>query len=253
MHLLTYRSEQCDDVDPTTLPMWLVDPKSQVASELSPSEVAALCLEGYTASDVVHVGCTLSLCGLPLALVNRVLDIAGLWVKYHADTYEVMEGWAPMEREYVRLTIPYDLSHKLLRWTECTALSIECVSHDQGWAIDLPELNSTYFGCNSWVEFEILGPHGETILPRVDMCRNLRACGSYRRHLLHITDRSILNHVTAGCRVIVYLRAQFPGWSNHAKYGRVSVQFAYAMKDSVNVIKQWELQQTIAFAASDTP
>ncbi|KAF0700119.1 Aste57867_9350 [Aphanomyces stellatus] len=235
MHLLTYRSDAADgDVDPESLPIWLVGPKAHAAMELTPSDVSMLCLKGYTAWEITHAGCCLSHWGLPLPIVNRILDLAGLWVAYHATTHEVMEGWAPMEREYVHLTIPHDLSQKCLRLADCTALSIECVSHDQGWAAELPEFNYTYFGCNSWVEFEILGPEGKTILPRVDLCRNFRACGSYRRHLLHITDRAILSRLVAGCSIIVYLRAQIAGWSNHAKYGRIQVQYAYAVDDSVD-------------------
>ncbi|RHY17806.1 hypothetical protein DYB28_000219 [Aphanomyces astaci] len=234
MHLLTYTSASSDNEEPKTLPIWLVNPETQVASELASSDIPSLNLTPYSTADVVSVGCSLSLRGLPLALVNCILDSAGVWVHHQMDTREVVEGWAPMEREYVRMTIPVD-AYPSVHVSVCRALTIECVSHDQGWATDMPESNSTYFGCNSWVEFDVLDATGALMWPRACMCRNFRAHASYRRHILHITDSALLDRLTPGCHVIVYLRALVPGWSNHAKYGRVRVQYACALNDSFNV------------------
>ncbi|ETW10566.1 TKL/DRK protein kinase [Aphanomyces invadans] len=220
MHLLTYATDAPDIQALTSLPIWLVNPKTQVAVKLSPFELPMFNLTVYSSADVASVGSVLSVMGrLPSVLVNKILDMAGVRLQIETDTHEVMEGWAPMEREYVRLIVPLSLCHHQgLDLGACQALTIECVSHDQGWATDMPELNFTYLECNSWIEFEVLNADGVPVLPRTDMCRNVRAHASFRRHMLHITDSAILDHVAPGCHVIVYLRALIPGWSNHANH-----------------------------------
>ncbi|EQC42654.1 hypothetical protein SDRG_00382 [Saprolegnia diclina VS20] len=213
--------------------LWLVDAtNSSTVSPLGRAAAATLPARStVTARDVLRLGCSYAARGLPVATINAILDRLTLY--HEVETTRTLNVSAPANVQYLQLTVPA-LEHPAITRTQCVALVIECDSHDQGWATDASHLNGSYRGCHSWVELQVTAPNGSVVVPRRDAYRNLRAHSAFRRHLVHITDTSVLAHLTApGSRVTVHLRAQFPGWRNEARFARLAIAYKVALCDDL--------------------
>jgi hypothetical protein len=219
--------------DPRDLPIWHVNFKTKEVTQL---HAAARTAMNYNCCDILKIAFLLSSRGLPTSIVNHILDDGSFWAEIHVETSANVRGDAPFDEEYLRLAIPAVPPHSALEFKECSELRFECVSHDQGWASyhpDHPDGTYSANGCWSWVEFEIVGIKGDIVVPRETMCCNLRASNEFRRHLLIINDRRVLDRVLPGSQVVLFLRAKYPGWSNHARFGRISARFAWGLKETV--------------------
>ncbi|EQC29565.1 hypothetical protein SDRG_12574 [Saprolegnia diclina VS20] len=213
--------------------IWLVNPaKLTDVQELTPAVAATMPTRSTTTpSDIIEAGAHLVSRGLPVAVVNAILDASGSVLVFDAETTAEEYEYAPADVEYLRLTVP-TMDHRALEFLRCTALVIECTSHDQGWATDEPELNGSYNGCFSWAEFQVSGPDGMVLLPRREACRNLRASGSYRHHMQYVTDPTVLRLLlTPGNQVSLHLRAEYGGWSNQATYGRLALVYTVGLNE----------------------
>ncbi|ETW00020.1 hypothetical protein H310_07460 [Aphanomyces invadans] len=206
--------------DPLSLPVWLVDNIIHEATELpSPAATNPMTYVDTDVADVLSILGRAS--GAPAAIVSYIAYLGDVCSAYFVDTHDAVVGNAPLDREYLRLIIPAMTVTNLEVFS--SMLVLECVSHDQGWASDQTD-NQTYRNCWSWVEFEVVDATNAAVLvPRQVMCRNLRASKTYRRHRMQITDKSILRHLQPGCQVVLYLRARYNAWSNHARYASISL------------------------------
>ncbi|OQR83684.1 hypothetical protein THRCLA_23134 [Thraustotheca clavata] len=204
------------------LPLWQVSQTN--ARDVQPLEKTDSMLLNniYEPFDISYIGSLLSLKQLPTDIVNYILGLAGCVLECRAETNEYMSGSAPLNMRYLSLIIPF-MDYSSLEILGNAALILECVSNDQGWASDAAELNHSYQGSWSWIEYEILKSDGSLLMPRQAMCYNFRAERNPRRHFQYITDQNILSSLVRGAQISLYLRAQYPGWANYASYGRISL------------------------------
>ncbi|KAF0685731.1 Aste57867_22430 [Aphanomyces stellatus] len=207
----------------------------EATHEVQPvAEEAAVRLGMYNPQDVMLTVCLLCKLNLPTPIANKIAEMAGILSGFFEETHALVQDTAPMDHAYFRLVIPSDMGHGELEFTSCMGLSIECISHDQGWATDAPELNGTYDGCHSWMEYEVQDLDGVALLPRRVVCRNLRASWPFRRHRIEIRDRDVLDLLVPGHVVVLFARAQFGGWANFVKYACIHVALSVALKESVD-------------------
>ncbi|ETV83139.1 hypothetical protein H257_04862 [Aphanomyces astaci] len=219
--------------DPLSLPVWLVDNVTHEATEI-PCEPATRQVN-YLATEVADTLSILSrVSGAPVALVNLIAYMADICTNHAVDTHDLVVGNAPLDREYLRFVVPISSTPHLEVLS--SSLVIECVSHDQGWASDDAD-NHSYKNCWSWVEFEVVDvSNGSVVLPRQEMCRNLRASKPFRRHRLRVTDKAILDRLRPGCHVVLHLRAEFNAWSNHARYASISLRQWWGLRDEESAV-----------------
>ncbi|KDO24240.1 hypothetical protein SPRG_09876 [Saprolegnia parasitica CBS 223.65] len=214
--------------------IWLINPANLAdVHELTPAVAATMPTRSTTTPrDTLQAGALLVSRGLPVAVANTILDASGSVLVFEAETTAEQYEYAPADAEYLRLTVP-TMDDPALELLRCTALVIECTSHDQGWATDAPELNGSYNRCYSWAEFQVSAPDGTLLLPRREACRNLRASGSYRHHLQYVTDPAVLRLLlTPGNQVSLHLRAMYGGWSNQASYGRLALVYTVGLNEN---------------------
>ncbi|RHY17798.1 hypothetical protein DYB25_010187 [Aphanomyces astaci] len=178
---------------------------------------------------------------LPLPLVNKIINFVGIWTRRAEELTHSINGRADLDTEILHLVVPFDAAiDGVVQVRPPVELVFDCVSHDQGWATENPELNHTYQGCHSWIEFEIQDAHGVTIVPRRDVCRNFRASSSSRHHMLIVRDRDVLENVLPGHSIVVHMRAQYGGWANHVDFCRVALHHVAHVRDEVD---QFELRK----------
>lgn len=178
---------------------------------------------------------------LPVDIANHVLDFAGLSLMFETETNRLERGSSNMNVEYLALAIPSAeelMLPKGLGVGRCLQMLVDLESHDQGWASDAPEHNRTYHACWSWSELEVKAP-GDTEPLRVEVGPNLRAHRSYRLHRRIFSptsdiDAPVLEHIVPGSQLRLFLRSQFPGWINNAKYARMVVTFAFDFDEEMD-------------------
>ncbi|KAF0685734.1 Aste57867_22433 [Aphanomyces stellatus] len=224
--------------------VWSVDPVTgnvhRVDNELS------LRFDRHSPESVVFAGCLLRTKGLPTSSINHILFMAGLWLDFADEIHDEVEEEAPLDQEYLRLVVPGYMGHGALELIRCVAVTIDCCSHDQGWA-DTSDANGTYRGTNSWIEFDVLDATNKQVFPRTTVCRNLRATPSYRHHVMISRDSELLNFmVTPNYALVVSLRAQYGGWANYAKFTRISLAYVVGLRDYSIVQAQKTLDSLVA-------
>ncbi|KAF0700110.1 Aste57867_9341 [Aphanomyces stellatus] len=213
--------------------VWLVNPKSpdDVRPLSSADEENSLRFDRNSPKAVAFTACLLRTRGLTTSVINAILFMAGFWLEFYEETHDEVAESAPLCLEYLRLVVPGYMGHSALELLDCVGISLECISHDQGWASDAPDLNGTYVGCNSWIEFNVLSEDGKELCPRGDVCRNVRGSPDFRHHLMLRTDRELLDLMAQPKNeLVIYLRAQYGGWANFAKYARISLAFVVGLR-----------------------
>ncbi|OQR91629.1 hypothetical protein ACHHYP_04525 [Achlya hypogyna] len=220
-----------DEPEPVASPKWLVNESNKKdAKPLTPAVAETLYLtSSHTPQEIARVGILLASTGLPIPAVNTVLDQAGCVLVYDSETAANEGEYAPADVEYLRFTVP-SVGHTALE-ARCIALVLECTSHDQGWASETQELNGTFNGCYSWVEYQVAAPDGTLTVPRTVACLNMRADSNFRHYVQYVTDAAVLAALTPGATVSLHLRAEFGGWANYARYGRIAVVYAAGLSE----------------------
>uniref|UniRef100_K3WQG8 Uncharacterized protein n=1 Tax=Globisporangium ultimum (strain ATCC 200006 / CBS 805.95 / DAOM BR144) TaxID=431595 RepID=K3WQG8_GLOUD len=197
----------------------------------------------YTASVLVkHRNC-------PVDVVNSILAFSAHFLTFQQEISELHHGRNNMNDEYVRLDLPKADELALpsgVAVSKCVFLVADCVSKDQGWASFEHELNGTYNGSYTWSEVAVKKPVAHTTVEgpdnaendtaavavkeevaRVCVCSNLRAHRRFRHHRKCFQDPSgVIQHIELGDSVTLILRSLYPGWSNTAKYGKLTACFA---------------------------
>ncbi|KDO24239.1 hypothetical protein SPRG_09875 [Saprolegnia parasitica CBS 223.65] len=219
--------------EPRSLPIWLVDADDVSRVEpLAPALTARMHLNNLqSAPEILEIGCLLVLWGLPVDLVNAILDTAGAVLECREESDATLYGRAPLNLECLRLDVPA-MDCDGLEILRPVAVILETVSRDQGWASDARELNNSYVGCHSWIEYHVQNVLGHDLVRT--SCANLRACEHYRRHLTYVTADDVLSLVAPGTSIALRLRAQYGGWSNHIQYARISVVASVALREDVD-------------------
>lgn len=123
-------------------------------------------------------------------------------------TDKKVEGYNNMNHLY--LSIPVDCE-------ELAKIKVTVESHDQGWT------NSHDPRSWSWGEIGILDSEGKEKGPRIEVYRNNVADKEWQMHEKVITENDFLSNIKKGDKVAVWLRSQYPGWSNHAKSGEIEL------------------------------
>ncbi|ETW01980.1 hypothetical protein H310_06505 [Aphanomyces invadans] len=188
---------------------------------------------------IVYAACVLVKFHLPRHVVHAILDMAGFWVEFYEETNEYVDGDAPLEHEYLHVTVPGYMGHDALELRRCVGMSIECISHDQGWA-DSPDLNGTYRGVYSWCELDVWNEaQDKQVLPKWEVSYNVRGRSDFRHHLrIERENRTILDLMETPYNVVrFYLRAQYGGWKNVAKYARIALHFSVNLKPNLDIDK----------------
>lgn len=170
---------------------------------------------------------------LPVELVSSVLEYAGLFASFSIETDVLARGRNNMNYEYLRLSIPLpetlDLPAGVTLGNKCLQCTVECTSHDQGWASEDNQHDGTYVGSYTWSEVAILklNEQGEEFeSDRAKIISNRRAVREFRHHLkqFHEPDGFVKN-IELGDSILIYLRSVFPGWANSANFARITAQF----------------------------
>ncbi|KAF0700111.1 Aste57867_9342 [Aphanomyces stellatus] len=213
--------------------LWLVDPVTRVANEFSSDDdvTGAAVLPLHQPSDVAALASFLHRRGLTSASIQSILDRAGVTAAFVKETTDILDGYAPMDEEYVRLRVPLlpGGGGRIELAATCVALTFECITRDQGTPAAEPHCSPTR--CHRWLEFEVLDASGKkSVVPRQDVCRMFRSARDYRCHVLTIQDASVLKHLTPGNHVALHVRADKSGSSNYAKYARISLHYAVMWK-----------------------
>ncbi|OQR91647.1 hypothetical protein ACHHYP_04526 [Achlya hypogyna] len=232
-------------------PIWLVNAADVgEVHQLTPAQASRMHLNNmYSAPDALYIGCILAQRNLPIDVVNAILEAAGVVLEARAEMRMKAYGYAPLDEEILRLDVPV-MDYKWLELVRPVALILESISHDQGWASDAPELNGSYNGCWSWIEFQVAAADGTLVVDRRPMCRNFRANRSPRRHLQYVTDSDVLATLAPGRHISMHMRAQFGGWANFVQYARVSVVMAVGICEDVDVGATWRMLQRERQAAA---
>ncbi|KAL3666620.1 hypothetical protein V7S43_008243 [Phytophthora oleae] len=190
-------------------------------------------------NEILYIASIVAQRQLPVDVVNNILEFAGVLLAFQAETSEFRRGRSDMNEDYLQLQLPTAEELEIppgVDVSKCSLVVADCVSKDQGWATDRPELNGTYRGSSSWCEIAVTSTireeEGLTQTRREQFCPNLRAGRNFRHHRKYYnSSASLLQHVKLGDCVSIILRSEYPGWTNSAKYGRLAVCFAVALTD----------------------
>lgn len=99
-------------------------------------------------------------------------------------------------------------------------VQFECESHDQGFA-SFPERGSF-----SWGDLVVKTSSGNEVYRKVRAYSNAIANSDYQMHIeLYSGDDEIVQKLTPGSVLELVLNAQYPGWANFAKYGRLAIYY----------------------------
>ena len=98
-------------------------------------------------------------------------------------------------------------------------IQFECESHDQGWADDE---NYSY----SWVDLVVTSSSGIEVYRQNRAYANAVANSNYHMHVtLYNENDEIVQKCAPGSTLELVLCAQYPAWSNTAKYGRIAIYY----------------------------
>lgn len=190
--------------------------------------------------EILYIASIVAQHRLPVHVVNSILELAGVFLVFQAETSEFCRGHSDMNEEYVQLQLPTPEKLEIplgVDVSKCSLLVADCVSKDQGWATDGREHNGTYRNSSSWIELVVKSPFAMDIYEiretvRVPIYPNLRAGRNFRHHRkVFSTSAVLLEELKLGDRISIVLRSQYPGWTNSAKHGRLAVCFAVELND----------------------
>lgn len=174
----------------------------------------------------------------PVQAVNSILEFAGVVLSLQAETTEQRFGRDSADEDYLVLSLPTHEELALppgVNVDKCVLVIADCTSKDQGWATDGREHNHTYRACWSWNQLAVSKRNaaGESVeAKRVGFCSNHRADQSFRRHRRYYRPpNNLLELIAPGDDVRIVLRSQYPGWTNTAKYGSLTVSFAVEFEE----------------------
>lgn len=220
---------------------------------MTQAEQDATQIPHVTLDEILHTASVLvKHCNCPVDVVNTILEFAAQFATFQQETSEHIYGRDNMNEEYLRLDLPEVRQLGLpqgIAVSKCIFLVVECVSKDQGWASFEHELNGTYNGSCTWSELAVekksvaspaVGSEAEEEHPgddvnsvakeevaRVRVCSNVRASRTFRHHRKCFQDpHGVIQHIELGDSVKLVLRSQYPGWTNSAKYAKLTAFFA---------------------------
>jgi hypothetical protein len=214
-------------------------PQGFEARSLGDAENLATDPTPCTTSDILEVACMLlRQKQLPIDVTSQILDMAEFWLSFSSENNEKLQGFDNMDELYLTLTVPSTNTLNLpegVLLSKCRRLAADCTSRDQGWATHGSEHNGSYVACFSWSEIGIQkklesGEVQES--PRFIFCPNFRASSQYRHHrrFFHDTE-GILQYVSSGVNVQMFLRSMYGGWTNTAKYAKLRAYFALELME----------------------
>ncbi|KAI8895335.1 hypothetical protein BC833DRAFT_651312 [Globomyces pollinis-pini] len=158
-----------------------------------------------TRNDIIKI---LQMKGLPYELTDLILDYAEYWItNCHVNsTYISGEN---LNYLYIQTNLIKDL-------TRCMKIVVEISSHDQGWA--------TGPGSFTWTEFAIV--HLDGTEERWEAYRNDRGQIESKVRTFEMTRQlSCIQQFTKLDSFAVWIRSQYPGWSNHVDYCKLELYY----------------------------
>ena len=97
-------------------------------------------------------------------------------------------------------------------------IQFECESHDQGWGGDKASW--------SWGDLVVKSSSGVEVYRQNRAYENAVADSNYQMHVtLYNENDEIVQKCAPGSTLQLVLCAEFSGWSNTAKYGRIAIYY----------------------------
>ena len=97
-------------------------------------------------------------------------------------------------------------------------IQFECESHDQGWGGEQASW--------SWGDLVVKSSTGVEVYRQKRAYENAVADSNYQMHIkLYNEKDEIVQKCAPGSTLELVLCAEFPGWSNTAKYGRIAIYY----------------------------
>ncbi|ORX34069.1 hypothetical protein BD324DRAFT_195136 [Kockovaella imperatae] len=101
---------------------------------------------------------------------------------------------------------------------------VHTMSKDQGWSSSSQEHYGTYEQSYTWFELSLLRNGKDVEGSRIDFQHNVHAGQYFKEHVNTFEpDHKLLAMAKPGDRVVLWARAQFPGWVNHIRSASIAI------------------------------